>query len=339
MKLSIKLIVPTLLLQLFLSGCNWEKEISLSGETMGTTYHIKLVAGYFNKGSAIKEKIENRLDEINQSMSTYLPNSEISRFNALQDTQQQLAVSDDFLAVMQLAKRIHEISEGAWDGTIQPLVKLWGFGSTQAVQKVPAQSQITEAVARIGFQTIHVSHKGYLQKKRPSVSLDLASIAKGYGVDAISALLKDLGLKNFLVEIGGEVMAAGYRKDGRRWRVGINQPSVNAGLTDVYKVVPLHNKAMATSGDYRSYFEVEGQRFSHILDPRTGYPVNNGIVSVSVIADNCAMADGMATAIMVMGRDRGMTLLNSLRDVEGLIIMRLSDNTLVHFASNGFDAH
>ena len=119
--------------------------------------------------------------------------------------------------------------------------------------------------------------------------------------------------------------------------MGINQPSITAGTGDVYRVVALHNRAMATSGDYRIYFEADGKRFSHIIDPRTGYPVNNGVVSVSIFADNCMIADGLATAVMVMGLDHGMTLINSLKDVEGIIIVRKEDNELVHYASKGFD--
>ncbi len=139
------------------------------------------------------------------------------------------------------------------------------------------------------------------------------------------------------MEIGGEVFAAGYRKDGKPWRVGINQPSIKASIADVYQVVPLHNRAMATSGDYRNYFESDGKRFSHILDPRTGYPVDNGVVSVSIVADSCMFADGLATAIMVMGLEKGMALIKSLKEVQGFIIIQKSDNAYAHFATEAFD--
>ena len=140
-----------------------------------------------------------------------------------------------------------------------------------------------------------------------------------------------------MVEIGGEVYAAGYRKDGTPWRVGINQPSVTASTTDVYQVVHLHNRAMATSGDYRNYFETDGKHFSHILDPRTGYPVDNGVVSVSIVADSCMLADGLATAIMVMGLEKGMDLLDSLNGVEGFIIVQKSDNEYLHSTTEAFN--
>jgi len=178
--------------------------------------------------------------------------------------------------------------------------------------------------------------EGFLQKKESTVTLDLASIAKGYAVDQVSDLLRASGMENFLVEIGGEVLAAGYRKDGKPWQVGINQPSTSASTMDVYQAVPLHNRAMATSGDYRNYFESDGKRFSHIIDPRTGYPVNNDVVSVSIVADNCLFADGLATAIMVMGPEHGMALIRSLKDVEGFVIVRETDDTYAHYMSEAF---
>ncbi|MBT8374855.1 MAG: FAD:protein FMN transferase [Deltaproteobacteria bacterium] len=332
----LKKAAPFLLLLVLLSACGGQKEVVLSGATMGTTYQVKVIAGYFKSTSGLKEKIENRLLAINQSMSTYLQDSEISRFNAIRDTQEKLAVSDDFLQVMLAARDIYQKSGGAWDGTIKPLLNLWGFGNTKQTRRVPDEAEIKKQMRWIGFQHIDIFPKGYLQKKKNTLTLDLASIAKGYAVDQVSDLLRASGINNFLVEIGGEVFAAGFRKDGQPWRVGINQPSTSASIADVYRVVPLHNRAMATSGDYRNYFEDKGRRFSHIIDPRTGYPVNNGVVSVSIVADSCMFADGLATAIMVMGREHGMTLINSLNDVEGFIIVRKTDGDIVPYMTDAF---
>ena len=314
-----------------------EKEVVFDGTTMGTTYQIKMVVGYFKSTSGLKDKIDNRLQAINQSMSTYLPDSEISRFNAIRDTREKLAVSDDFLQVMLAARDIYEKTGGAWDGTIKPLVNLWGFGNTRQAHQVPDEAEIKKQIRWIGFQHIGIYPEGYLQKKKSTITLDLASIAKGYAVDQVSGLLQTSGMENFLVEIGGEVFASGYRKDGTSWRVGINQPSTTASTTDVYQAVSLHNRAMATSGDYRNYFEAGGKRFSHIIDPRTGYPVNNDVVSVSIVADTCMLADGLATAIMVMGLDHGMALINSLKEVEGFIIVRKTDDVYAHYASEAFE--
>ncbi len=331
-----KKIIPCILSLLLLTGCGAEKEVVFDGTTMGTTYQVKIVAGYFKNTSGLKEKIDGRLQAINQSMSTYIPDSEISRFNAMQDTREKLAVSNDFLEVMLAARDIYEKTGGAWDGTIKPLLNLWGFGSTRQTHQVPDEVEIKKQMGWVGFDHINIFPEGYLQKKKKTLTLDLASIAKGYAVDQVSDLLQTAGMENFLVEIGGEVFASGYRKDGQPWCVGINQPSASASTTDVYRAVPLLNRAMATSGDYRNFFEADGKRFSHLIDPRTGYPVDNRVVSVSIVADTCMFADGLATAIMVMGREHGMALINSLKDVEGLLIVRETGDTYAHYMSEAF---
>ena len=169
------------------------------------------------------------------------------------------------------------------------------------------------------------------------MTLDLASIAKGYGVDQVAEIVRQAGFNNYLVEIGGEIAASGKRRDGKWWRIGINRPRKEANFNDVYKAVDLRNKAFATSGDYRNFFEIEGVRYSHVIDPRTGYPVSNGIVSVSIIAPNCTVADGLATAVMVMGPEKGLNLINHLEDVEGLIIIEKTDGSLYEHPSAGFE--
>ncbi len=304
---------------------------------MGTTYHIKIITGYFNNLSGLQSKIDQRLATINQSMSTYRPDSEISQFNTIQDITALMQVSDDFLTVMQAAQRIYELTDGAWDGTVKPLVNLWGFGNTKQPRTVPDAAVIKDTIHEVGFKYIRIIGNGFLQKHVEKVSLDLASIAKGFAVDQISELLKVEGLGNFLVEIGGEVYAAGLRQDGRPWRVGINQPDPAATLLETYQVVPLHNRAMATSGDYRNFFEIEGKRYAHILDPRTGFPVDNGVVSASVVADSCMFADGLATALMVMNPKESMNLVASLDGVAALIIVRNDDSSLSRYASESFD--
>ncbi|MGD8264423.1 MAG: FAD:protein FMN transferase, partial [Desulfobacterales bacterium] len=163
------------------------------------------------------------------------------------------------------------------------------------------------------------------------------SIAKGYGVDQLADVIRKEGYQNYLVEIGGEVFASGYRKDGKLWRIGINRPQIDAAFDDVYKVVDLHNKAFATSGDYRNFFVVDGMRYSHIIDPRTGYPVSNGVVSATIISETCTFADGLATAIMVMGADKGLELVNRIDGTEGLIIIEKQDGGLVPHHSKGFE--
>ena len=191
----------------------------------------------------------------------------------------------------------------------------------------------------MGFDRIRFSAEGALEKTHAALTLDFASIAKGYAVDQVSGALKAEGIMNFIVEIGGEVFAAGVRKDGNKWRVGVNVPDKGAALQDLYRVAQLSNLAMATSGDYRNYFERDGVMYSHIIDPRTGYPIQNKVAGVTIIAPGCTMADGLATAIVVMGKEKGMALIEQLPDVEGLIIVRDPDGKFRDFPSSGFAMH
>ena len=324
---------------LLLAGCSFQKEVSLSGKTMGTTYHITVVTGYFSSTKDLKDQIDQRLEGINKSMSTFRKDSEISRFNANQNTGEKFKISDDFFNVMTVAKTVYELTGGAWDGTVKPLENLWGFGSSENKKSIPAQSEIAALLPDIGFNNIEISYNHYLIKKKASISLDLASIAKGYGVDQLAALIRTSGIKNFLVEIGGEVFAAGFRKDGKKWRIGINRPKAGSPFNQVYKVVELHDKGFATSGDYRNFFEVDGKRFSHILNPKSGYPVNNGVVSVSVIADTCTFADGLATAVIVLGHKKGLERVNSLDHTECLIVVRTHAGKFVDYYSKGFKTY
>jgi len=319
------------------SDCDAKREHLIQGRTMGTTYHVKVVSGFSQSISGLKEKIDKRLEEINQSMSTYRENSEISRFNNIQQVGNAFKISNDFYQVMKTAQTIYQQSEGAWDGTVNPLVDLWGFGRAGRKTTLPQPKEISELLPDVGFENIEIVAPGYLVKKRPNVTLDLSSIAKGYGVDQVSDLIREEGFQNFLVEIGGEIFASGYRKDDKLWRIGINRPKTDAAIDDVYQVVNLDNKAFATSGDYRNFFVVDGIRYSHIIDPRTGYPVSNGVVSTTIIAETCTFADGLATAIMVMGADRGLGLINRLERSEGLIIVEKQDGSLVPYYSKGFE--
>jgi len=316
--------------------CAAKREHLIEGRTMGTTYHITVITGYFQGIAGLKAKIDARLDEINRSMSTYQKDSEISRFNRFMKVGHKFKISDDFFRVMKAGRTIYRLSDGAWDATVKPLLDLWGFGQAAPKNKVPPQKEIDALLPEIGFSSIEILAPDFLLKKRAGVTIDLSSIAKGYGVDQISDLLRNNGFENYLVEIGGEIMTAGNRKDGLPWRIGINRPQPDAAFDEVYKVVELRNQAFATSGDYRNFFKANGMRYSHVIDPRTGYPVANGVVSVSIVADNCTLADGLATAVMVMGADKGLDLVNRLAGVEGMIVVEKKDGTLVNYFSRGF---
>lgn len=326
------------LLCLMPAGCNARRETVFTGRTMGTTYSVKLVTGYLQPVSGLKSQIDKRLDDINQSMSTYRDDSDISRFNRLTTTGEKFRVSSDFMRVMQMAQKVYTITDGAWDGTVKPLVDLWGFGTEGIKSAPPPPAAVRQRLQAVGFDAVQIVDDRYLVKRKAAVTLDLASIAKGYGVDQIAALLRDSDIENFLVEIGGEVYAAGHRKDGRPWRVGINTPRKDASPDQVYKVVNLTNGAMATSGDYRNFFEIDQKRYSHVIDPRSGYPVANGVVSASVLSADCTFADGLATALIVMGPDKGIELVNRLEGVDCLIVEMQADGTLIDHYSKAFQA-
>lgn len=310
-------------------------EHRLRGRAMGTTYNIKVLAPATIRTTPLKVRIDALLEHLTRSMSTYLEESEISRFNRLTETARPFAISEDFLKVMLAATDIHRLTQGAWDGTVDPLVNLWGFGRAGPIDHPPPRQEIEQALALVGFNLIEVSPRGYLRKRLAQVTVDLASIAKGYGVDRVARLLKDHGYADYLVELGGEVFAAGRRLDGKAWKVGINRPEKTAAASAVYKALFLEDRAMATSGDYRNFARIGDRFYSHIIDPRSGYPVSHGVVSATVVAPNCTLADGLATALMVLDAFRGVALLNSLAEIEGLIIVRRPDGELQDYWSRG----
>jgi thiamine biosynthesis lipoprotein len=335
----IYLSLTSFLIIIFTATACWAKqEHVIRGRTMGTTYSVKVVTRDLGSIKGVKEKIDRRLEEINRSLSTYQKDSEISRFNRFYKVGQKFKISNDFYQVMKAGQKIHRLSSGAWDGTVNPLVDLWGFGRSGRQDRIPQQGEIAALLPDIGFANIDVLDSGFLVKNRSAITVDLSSIAKGYGVDEVAALLRNLDYKNYLVEIGGEIFATGHRKDNTRWRIGINRPRVDATFDAVYKVVELRNQGFATSGDYRNFFEIAGVRYSHVIDPRTGFPVSNRVVSASIITGNCAMADGLATAVMVLGEKKGIELIDRLDGVEGLIVVEQNNGTLVDYYSKGFEA-
>jgi thiamine biosynthesis lipoprotein len=318
---------------LLLAACAPPPEHKLEGRTMGTTWHVTVVGRASIDG--LQEKIERRLEEVNQSFSTYREDSEINRFSRFRAVGQEFPVSRDFHRVMTMAARVFALSGGAWDGTVRPLVDLWGFGPLPPVGEPPTPERIEALRKDVGFDRIEI-RAGALVKRQAAVTLDLSSIAKGFGVDAVTEVIRGEGFRDFLVEIGGEVYGAGSRRDGRAWRVGINRPQADSAPDEIYRVAPLRDAAFATSGDYRSFFVRDGVRYSHVLDPRTGRPVSNGVVSVSVVAPDCALADGLATAVMVMGADAGLALLERLPAVEGLVVVETKDGRLEDHGTSGF---
>lgn len=280
--------------------------ITLSGTTMGTSYHIKLVPaeGRSLNEATIKTKIDGRLTAIDAGMSTYKKDSDVSRFN-VHESGSWMSVASETMFVINAAQEISLLSDGAFDITIGNLVNLWGFGPTINIYEMPDANIIKGLLPQVGYNKLKLQlSPPELLKSSESVYMDLSAIAKGYAVDAIAELLIANNIENFLVEIGGEVVTHGHKLKRKPWVVGIETPV--AGQRSVRKKLSLDDVAMATSGDYRNYFEHEGVRYSHTIDPATGYPIKHSLVSVSVIDQSCMRADALATAIMVMGPDKGL---------------------------------
>lgn len=298
--------VPCLLLGIAVAACSPEVEqVELFGETMGTTFSVKVVGEHIDE-SALAQRIEAVFEAINAQMSTWRQDSEISRFNRVR-TREWFQISEDFMRVLASARRITQQTGGAFDVTVTGLVKLWGFGSSQRQIKVPSPEAIAEMLSHTGPGTVEIdASRGAVRKVDPAAQLDLSGIAKGYAVDAVAGVLEEAGLDDFLVEIGGEIRASGERPDGGAWRVAIEKPDSRG--RSIQLTLPLVNAALATSGDYRRYFDVADMRYSHIIDPRTGNPVDNSVASVSVVAGDTMTADALATGLMVMGTEKALAL-------------------------------
>jgi len=284
----------------------------ITGQTMGTSYRIVLAGAQDTTTlGGIQADIDEALNQLEDQMSTWRPDSELSRFNASTSTD-WFTVSRDTVFVVSEAKRIWELSDGAFDPTVAPLIKLWHFAEEPGEQSLPSDADIEQAISAIGFDQIDVRlDPPALMKKRPELQLNLSAIAKGYAVDVISDLLTERLSKDqlptaHLVEIGGEMRGRGRKADGSSWTAGIETP--DALPRQIHAALRLDDEALATSGDYRNYFEVDGQRYSHTIDPATGRPVTHNLTSVSVLAKDCLTADALATAIEVLGPEQGMKL-------------------------------
>lgn len=313
-----------LLSVLVASSCSQVSEpMTFSGATMGTTYSVKWVSGSRkNDNGALQGQVDGILRRVNSSMSTYDEQSELSRFNASASTD-WFEVSSELVSVVQTAQQISALSDGAFDATVGPLVNLWGFGPGAGTDAVPSEERIQAALTRVGYQKLAVRDRPpALRKENPDLYVDLSAIAKGYGVDRIAEYLESVGIQNYLVEIGGELRGRGTKENGEPWRIAVERPDPE-GRT-VHRVVALRNAGMATSGDYRNFFEQGGQRYSHSIDPSTGQPVAHSLASVTVIHGDAMHADALATAILVMGDERGRDFVES-QQIAALLILRTND--------------
>lgn len=309
-------------LALALVGC--ERPVALEtvqGRTMGTTWAVTVAdppRGF--DADVLTRNIETVLAAVNKEMSTYDPESEISRFNAAPGDGAWFPVSARFADTTARALAFSELSQGAFDPTVGPLVNLWGFGPEATAADLPSDADIDAARALVGYAAIRVRapELGAALAKTAPRRLDLSAIAKGAGVDAVAEYLIAQGLTNVLVDIGGELRAVGS-KDGQGWRIAIETPT--KGARGVQSVIALSDRAIATSGDYRNYREIDGVSYSHTIDPNTGRPVVHALASVSVAEESCAVADGWATTLLVLGPERGFALAQA-RGLAALFIER-----------------
>ncbi len=300
---------------LFLGACTdrGKPVIAIEGETMGTYYHIKVVDAPVSVDAVgLREITEQALADINSMMSTYIPDSELMQLNR-EPTNVWVKVSDPLYSVLKTSERISRLSDGAFDITVAPLVNLWGFGPHRS-SEVPSDEAINDALFNIGFQFVELDENSPQVRRLKDVKLDLSGVAKGYGADFLAEIYRDHQLQNFMIEIGGELRISGYNPNGKPWRIGIESPTL--AQTGAVQAIEVANAGMATSGDYRNYYEVDGQRVSHTIDPATGRPITHSLASVTVIADTAADADALATAFNVMGAEKG----RALAEQEGIAV-------------------
>lgn len=294
----------------------------LSGKTMGTTWAVKVV-GLPCAPQDAQRAVAAALDGVDQAMSTWKPDSELSRLNR-HEGPAPFPLSKATREVLELSLEVSQRSGGAFDVTVGPLVDAWGFGPP-GEREPPTEDAIAALREVVGSRHLELSEAG-VTKAQPRVRVDLSAVAKGYGVDRAAAALEALGARRYLVEVGGELRARGLNAEGAPWQVGVERP--DPGARAVQRVVPLIDAALATSGDYRNFFERGGRRFSHTIDPRTGRPIEHALASVSVVADTCARADAWATALNVLGPDEGLALARRER-LSAWFVSRQADGGLV----------
>lgn len=289
----------------------------ITGQTMGTIpYSIK----YKTDGAIdYKTSIDSLLRVFNQSLSTYIPESEISRFNR-SDT--LVFESGLFLPVLRSSKEVFEKTYGAFDPTIGPLVNAWGFGPGKMIQVLP-QEQVDSLLVHVDFDQISFSEL-YVTKPE-GLYLDFSAIAKGYAVDLVSGFLRTKGVSEYMIEIGGEVAWHGTNDQNNSWSIGIEDPLVAKDERRLLAISRVKDRSMATSGNYRNYFEKEGKVYAHIIDPRTGYTSDNNILSTTVFAGDCMTADAYATAFMVLGVEQSLEIVNQEEGLEAFFIYQSVD--------------
>jgi len=345
-----------LLFILLLAGCAPDGNSSaanadysiVEGETMGTYYRIT----YKDRtGEDLKPTFDSVLKALNLEVSTYIPQSTISRFNAADsvfDLHTHPVRGDDvhydnthFLNNYRKSVEVAQETKGYFDPTVMPLVNYWGFGYTEKKMEKVDSSTVDSLLQFVGLDKVELAiyeDNTWLRKALPGVKLDFSAIAKGYGVDLLGQVLEARDITDYLVDIGGETLAKGQSPRQTAWQLGISLPKEEASLRDLQTTVPLQNQALATSGNYRNFYEVDGVKYSHTINPKTGYPERNTLLSASVFAPDCTTADAYATAFMTLGTERAYALASQLPTVDAYFIFSQPDGSMDVRYTKGLNA-
>jgi thiamine biosynthesis lipoprotein len=326
------------------SGVKALPYLTQEGKTMGTYYRVTYSDA---EERNFQDAIDSLLEVINLEVSTYIETSTISRFNQSDqpfDLSYNPGVTTEgdyknphFLANYQAAKDIYQKTEGYFDPTVMPLVNYWGFGYSEKKKITTVDSvKVDSLIQLVGFNKVHLRNNT-ISKSQAGVQLDFSALAKGYGVDMVAELLESQSVENYLVDIGGEVKAQGVNAKGSIWRIGINVPREGASMSAIQTAILLQNRALATSGNYRNFYEVDGVKYSHTISPATGYPERNTLLSASVFAKDCTTADAYATAFMVMGMDKAMEMASAIDGVEAYFIYSTSTGEMDVKYTEGLD--
>lgn len=305
--------------------------ISYSGETQGTYYRVT----YYNQDTLVtKDEIEKELQAFDNSVSVYNPNSLITRLN---ETGGPLEVDSYFIESWEIAKTVSELSDGYFDCTVGQLVEAWGFSFKE---KVPMSQHKADSLKKlVDYKNVFVEEKMAMLGIK-GMHLDFNAVAQGVSVDVVSRILHSKGITSFLIDIGGEVNAVGTKPGGMPWRVGIEKPADNAGYGEnMQAIVHITDKALVTSGNYRKFYVKDGVKYSHTINPKTGFPVTHTLLSATVIADGCGYADALATTMMVMGKNKAIKFTQSLADVESFLIYSDESGEMKIWSSEGFKSY
>ena len=321
-------------LVVFSPGCDRELPVTqLGGSSMGTSWSVRIADAGNVDQNTLGELLQTELDAVETGLSTWIPESELSRLNASTSTE-MMPVSQLLCDNLLIALDVNALSDGAFDVTVAPIVDLWGFGPEDSESRVPDAGRILALKDTVGMDKLVIDCDALeVSKTVPGLRIDLSAVAKGYAVDRAAAALDELGVENYLVEVGGEMQLRGRKANGEPWRIGVETPERN--VRAVYDALELTDTALASSGDYRNFFEIDGEYYSHTIDPKTGAPVTHNTAAVTVLAEKAGYADAMATALLVMGSGDGLALAER-ENIAALFLDRTADSRIEAAASSAF---